>query len=87
MFFIGNHDRTSIYWIIIMISMFQVDNFESKGEETLSLIPDLSLDHMLPDTVSVQAGIVSWSPPNTNWNPWTGSNIDEGQPPDFSYAY
>lgn len=24
------------------------------------------------------AGVVSWSPPQQNWNPWTGCNIDEG---------
>lgn len=24
------------------------------------------------------AGVVSWSPPQPNWNPWTGCNIDEG---------
>ena len=24
------------------------------------------------------SGVVSWSPPTQNWNPWTGCNIDEG---------
>ena len=24
------------------------------------------------------AGVVSWSPPQPNWNPWTACNIDEG---------
>ncbi|XP_069700585.1 dosage compensation regulator mle [Periplaneta americana] len=24
------------------------------------------------------AGVVPWSPPQPNWNPWTGCNIDEG---------
>ena len=24
------------------------------------------------------AGVVPWSPPQQNWNPWTGCNIDEG---------
>ena len=23
-------------------------------------------------------GTVSWSPPQPNWNPWVGANIDEG---------
>lgn len=23
-------------------------------------------------------GVVPWSPPQVNWNPWTSSNIDEG---------
>ncbi len=26
----------------------------------------------------MQAGVVSWSPPQPNWNPWVGCNIDEG---------
>lgn len=25
-----------------------------------------------------QPGVVSWSPPLPNWNPWTNCNIDEG---------
>ncbi|EPQ16408.1 ATP-dependent RNA helicase A [Myotis brandtii] len=25
-----------------------------------------------------QTGVVPWSPPQSNWNPWTSSNIDEG---------
>ena len=47
-------------------------------EESLSLLPDYNLDHLLPETTSLEAGIVSWSPPNPNWNPWTGANIDDG---------
>jgi hypothetical protein len=27
----------------------------------------------------LEAGIFSWSPPNPNWNPWKGSNIDDGE--------
>lgn len=29
-------------------------------------------------SVPQPAGVVSWSPPQPNWNPWTGCNIDEG---------
>lgn len=29
-------------------------------------------------SVPQPAGVVSWSPPQLNWNPWTGCNIDEG---------
>ena len=25
-----------------------------------------------------RGGVVAWSPPAPNWNPWTGMNIDEG---------
>lgn len=36
---------------------------------------------MLEDFISSKpqpAGVVSWSPPAQNWNPWTNCNIDEG---------
>ncbi|XP_021914337.1 dosage compensation regulator [Zootermopsis nevadensis] len=37
--------------------------------------------HIVDDFVSSKtqpAGVVTWSPPQPNWNPWTGCNIDEG---------
>lgn len=45
--------------------------------------PGISLvtEHVLDDFISSvpqPAGVVSWSPPQENWNPWTGCNIDEG---------
>ena len=30
------------------------------------------------DAVPGHSGVISWSPPQPNWNPWTGCNIDEG---------
>ncbi|KAL7305669.1 hypothetical protein TKK_0001926 [Trichogramma kaykai] len=41
----------------------------------------LVTDHVLEDFISSKpqaAGVVSWSPPQQNWNPWSGCNIDEG---------
>ena len=41
----------------------------------------LLTDHVLDDFISSipqPAGVVSWSPPQPNWNPWVGCNIDEG---------
>lgn len=32
----------------------------------------------LVESIPEPAGVVSWSPPQPNWNPWTGCNIDEG---------
>ena len=43
--------------------------------------PQSLLQHekkVFADTTPRHAGVVSWSPPQPNWNPWTGSNIDEG---------
>ena len=48
------------------------------GAEQLSLLPDASYEDLLPPSTPQQPGIVSWSPPQQNWNPWLGANIDEG---------
>ncbi|XP_078263717.1 ATP-dependent RNA helicase A isoform X2 [Rhinoraja longicauda] len=36
------------------------------------------LAHFEPSMRQSFAGVVPWSPPQVNWNPWTSSNIDEG---------
>ncbi|CAM4590774.1 unnamed protein product [Leuciscus chuanchicus] len=36
------------------------------------------LAHFEPSQRQSMAGVVPWSPPQINWNPWTSSNIDEG---------
>ncbi|MEE6495870.1 hypothetical protein FKM82_002172 [Ascaphus truei] len=36
------------------------------------------LVHFEPSQRQSLAGVVPWSPPQENWNPWTSSNIDEG---------
>ncbi|XP_061099704.1 ATP-dependent RNA helicase A isoform X3 [Conger conger] len=34
--------------------------------------------HFEPSQKQSMAGVVPWSPPQVNWNPWTSANIDEG---------
>ncbi|NXR22499.1 DHX9 helicase, partial [Cinclus mexicanus] len=36
------------------------------------------LAHFEPSQRQSHMGVVPWSPPHSNWNPWTGCNIDEG---------
>ncbi|NXW47907.1 DHX9 helicase, partial [Nyctiprogne leucopyga] len=36
------------------------------------------LAHFEPSQKQNPMGVVPWSPPHCNWNPWTGCNIDEG---------
>uniref|UniRef100_A0A6I8Q2R4 RNA helicase n=1 Tax=Xenopus tropicalis TaxID=8364 RepID=A0A6I8Q2R4_XENTR len=36
------------------------------------------LVHFEPSQKQSHSGVVPWSPPQENWNPWTSSNIDEG---------
>ena len=56
----------------------QVDSYAGgKGDEPLSLLTHTNLEHMLPPSTALEAGIVCWSPPTQNWNPWQGANIDE----------
>lgn len=42
-----------------------------------SLLSDLKMNDFKPPQPK-SAGVVTWSPPQQNWNPWTGCNIDEG---------
>ncbi|KAL6264710.1 hypothetical protein P5V15_004809 [Pogonomyrmex californicus] len=43
----------------------------------VSLLTNQVLDDFI-SSVPQPAGVVSWSPPQPNWNPWAGCNIDEG---------
>merc|ERR1712156_1143564 len=52
--------------------------YPKEGSEPLSLMTHEDLDALLPESRPTEAGVVSWSPPAPNWNPWTGANIDEG---------
>ncbi|XP_030352113.1 ATP-dependent RNA helicase A isoform X4 [Strigops habroptila] len=36
------------------------------------------LAHFEPSQRQSHSGVVPWSPPHSNWNPWTSCNIDEG---------
>uniref|UniRef100_A0A8C9T1T9 RNA helicase n=1 Tax=Scleropages formosus TaxID=113540 RepID=A0A8C9T1T9_SCLFO len=44
---------------------------------TVSLIQG-KMAHFEPSQKQSFPGVVPWSPPQVNWNPWTSSNIDEG---------
>ncbi|XP_043511200.1 dosage compensation regulator isoform X1 [Frieseomelitta varia] len=48
-----------------------------KEEASVSLLTNQVLDDFI-SSAPQPAGVVSWSPPQQNWNPWTGCNIDEG---------
>jgi len=48
------------------------------GEQPVSLVTDTRLADFESAAHPQSAGVVSWSPPQSNWNPWTACNIDEG---------
>ncbi|XP_034234638.1 ATP-dependent RNA helicase A isoform X2 [Thrips palmi] len=43
----------------------------------ISLVTSKVLDEFITSTPA-PVGVVPWSPPVPNWNPWSGCNIDEG---------
>ncbi|XP_076302430.1 LOW QUALITY PROTEIN: dosage compensation regulator mle-like [Lasioglossum baleicum] len=49
----------------------------SQSNYSVSLLTNQVLDDFI-SSAPQPAGVVSWSPPQQNWNPWTGCNIDEG---------
>uniref|UniRef100_A0AAR5P7Z1 RNA helicase n=1 Tax=Dendroctonus ponderosae TaxID=77166 RepID=A0AAR5P7Z1_DENPD len=54
-----------------------INEVNVKADQSASLLSSHVLDDFHP-APSSQAGVVIWSPPQQNWNPWTGCNIDEG---------
>jgi len=52
---------------------------ESKDEPVSLLVESASVQQFEESAErQTKPGIVSWSPPLPNWNPWTSCNIDEG---------
>lgn len=58
------------------ITPTEVKSFE-KTDQAVSLLNNQILDEFKPSK-PISAGVVPWSPPQPNWNPWMGCNIDEG---------
>lgn len=47
-------------------------------ETTLSLISNQVLAEFNESKPGRSTGVIPWSPPQPNWNPWLAINIDEG---------
>ncbi|KAK9882966.1 hypothetical protein WA026_001182 [Henosepilachna vigintioctopunctata] len=52
-------------------------NIENLSNQPVSLLSNQVLDDFIASKPTV-GGVVPWSPPQQNWNPWLGCNIDEG---------
>lgn len=48
------------------------------SETTLSLISNQVLAEFQESNPGRSTGVIPWSPPQPNWNPWLAINIDEG---------
>lgn len=47
------------------------------SEEAVSIVSNQVLEDFVASKPQ-SAGVLSWSPPQPNWNPWTACNIDDG---------
>lgn len=47
------------------------------SKEPVSIISNQVLEDFVTSKPQ-SAGVLPWSPPQPNWNPWTACNIDEG---------
>ncbi|XP_041985514.1 dosage compensation regulator [Aricia agestis] len=52
-------------------------NQPQEGSEGVTIL-QLDRVKVMRETRPEATGVVSWSPPQPNWNAWTGCNIDEG---------
>lgn len=50
---------------------------KEEDSQGISLLSMHIMDEFVPSNPT-PAGVVPWSPPQPNWHPWTGCNIDEG---------
>ncbi|XP_053661803.1 dosage compensation regulator [Anopheles marshallii] len=62
------------------IQPVKVNASQATGKDTVSLMHASDDVHFKPQSTNLQqpASVISWSPPQPNWNPWLGCNIDEG---------
>jgi len=55
---------------------------DASKDEPISMLPHSAKQEDVNDPESgsndTRPGVVSWSPPLPNWNPWSSCNIDEG---------
>ena len=59
------------------LNIIAVDVTNEVTDQPLSLLSSHVLDDFSASK-SISSGVVPWSPPQPNWNPWIGCNIDEG---------
>jgi len=68
--------RVSNVIVTVLLWMFQN---ASKAEPVSLLVQSAAVEQFEESgEKQTRPGIVSWSPPLPNWNPWTNCNIDEG---------
>ena len=66
--------RSSMQYTFRNIKFLQ----DGTADEPASLLVQRKLEEFEDSHRQTRGGVVSWSPPQPNWNPWVGANIDEG---------
>uniref|UniRef100_A0A2L2YG33 RNA helicase n=1 Tax=Parasteatoda tepidariorum TaxID=114398 RepID=A0A2L2YG33_PARTP len=61
--------------VLMELEIHPVSVPEGESEEPIPLTIEKNVE---VDERSPHTGVVPWSPPQYNWNPWTSCNIDEG---------
>lgn len=61
-----------------MFVLFFKGDTKVNSETTLSLISNQVLAEFSESIPGRSTGVIPWSPPQPNWNPWLAINIDEG---------
>ncbi|KAL3871841.1 hypothetical protein ACJMK2_039813 [Sinanodonta woodiana] len=69
---VANVDQALAQWLI------QPNSVNPDTSQVSSLINKTVLDEFEPAPKRDFGGVIPWSPPQPNWNPWTNCNIDEG---------
>lgn len=78
MLFKANCHRQNKRSVYIRFSNMKVFMFQPADSSSPVSLVQGKLAYFEPSQRQTGAGVVPWSPPQVNWNPWTSSNIDEG---------
>ncbi|CAB3368021.1 Hypothetical predicted protein [Cloeon dipterum] len=69
--------QTQIYDTLNDLGVAPISIPMQPPEVPVSLVSAQHLDDFFPPAKTQVAGVVSWAPPTSNWNPWTGCNFEE----------
>lgn len=67
-----------VHSILNEIGIHPVTEAPAEPSQSASLIINRCLEDVQPAARRHPGGVISWSPPQPNWNPWSNCNIDEG---------
>lgn len=66
-----------VFEVLDSLKLQPIKICQEEPDQAVSIINSKIVDEFI-SAKSQPAGVVPWSPPLQNWNPWSGCNIDEG---------